>query len=130
VTGDAGALAKAERALARLGPRIGAAARVVPLMLAALSAWHAGHSQIVVVADSAEGQRELLSELARVYQPSAVVIPVTTGARQQELAKRLPFIDGMQPRDGRAAAYVCRNFACRQPVTTVADLRAELTANG
>ncbi len=40
--------AKAERMLARLGSRIGAAARAVPMMLCALSAWHAGLSQIVI----------------------------------------------------------------------------------
>jgi hypothetical protein len=130
LTGNAGALAKAERALARYGPRVGAAARVVPMLLCALSAWHAGHSQIVVVADSREAQRELLGELARIYQPFAIVIPVTTGAPQEALAGRLPFIAAMTPHDGRAAAYVCRNFACRQPVTSLEALRAELTANG
>jgi uncharacterized protein YyaL (SSP411 family) len=130
LTGEAGALAKAEHALARYGPRVGAAARVVPMMLCALSAWHARHAQIVVVGDSHEAQRELLSELARMYQPFAIVIPVTAGASQQALAGKLPFIASMTTRDGIAAAYVCRNFACRQPVTSPEALRAELAANG
>ena len=42
LTGAEGALEKVERTLARLGPRIGAAARAVPMMLCALSAWQAG----------------------------------------------------------------------------------------
>jgi uncharacterized protein YyaL (SSP411 family) len=29
--------------------------------------------------------------------------------------------------DGRAAAYVCERFACQRPVTTVDELRAQLT---
>ena len=49
LTDDAAARAKAERTLARYGPRAGRAARVIPLMLAGLSAWHAGASQIVLV---------------------------------------------------------------------------------
>jgi uncharacterized protein len=126
VTGDTAAPAKAERALARLGPRVGAAARVVPLMLAALSAWHARHSQVVVVGDSREAQRDLLSQLARVYQPFAIVIPVTTGSSQQALADRMPFIKDMTPRGGRGAASIFRGFACQQPASSVEELRAQL----
>ena len=128
LTGDSDALTKVERTLARFGPRIGAAARAVPLMLAALSAWVADHAQIVVVGASAEDRRELLGAVARSYNPFATIIPLTTGPTQQTLARRLPFITGMSLRDGRAAAYVCRNFACRQPVTTASDLRQELDA--
>lgn len=35
-------------------------------------------------------------------------------------------LDGRTPRDGAPAAYVCRQFTCRAPVTTPEDLRAEL----
>lgn len=126
VTGDEEALAKAERALARMGDRIGSAARVVPMLLCALSAWHGEHIQVVLVANARTEQRPLLAELGTVYLPSAVVIPSTAGPQQEALARRLPFIAGMTPRDGRPAAYVCRDFACRQPVTTVEDLRREL----
>jgi uncharacterized protein YyaL (SSP411 family) len=34
----------------------------------------------------------------------------------------------MQPVNGRAAAYVCRDFACRQPVTSAEALEQELRA--
>jgi uncharacterized protein YyaL (SSP411 family) len=34
----------------------------------------------------------------------------------------------MRPVAGAAAAYVCRNFSCRQPVTEADTLRQELTA--
>jgi uncharacterized protein len=126
LTGEAAALTRAEKTLARYGTRIGGAARAVPMMLAALSAWHAEHAQVVVVADSPEGQRDLLSALATMYLPVAIVVPLTTGAPQRALAKRLPFLEAMRPIDGRAAAYVCRNFTCRQPVMTGEGLRTEL----
>jgi len=38
----------------------------------------------------------------------------------------LPFVAAMEPVDGTTAAYVCRNFTCRQPVTTVDALQREL----
>src|SRR5207253_2411042 len=38
----------AERSLSRYGDTLGAAARALPMMLCALSAWHAGQTQIVI----------------------------------------------------------------------------------
>jgi uncharacterized protein YyaL (SSP411 family) len=129
LTGDADALRKVERTLARYGPRVGAAARVLPMMLATLSAWHAGHSQVVIAGDrSAEDTRALQRETARHYQPFSLTIPVAPGSRQESLARLLPYAVSMSTRDGRAAAYVCRDFACRQPVTTPEALRHELDA--
>jgi uncharacterized protein YyaL (SSP411 family) len=120
--------AKAERMLARLGPRIGAAARAAPMMLCALSAWHAGFSQIVVVGRRNEAPAlELERALATHYLPFAIHVPVTPGASQDALAARLDFIRGLTPGDG-AAAYVCQNFTCNRPVTRAEELRDLLNA--
>ena len=128
LTGAAGAHEKVERTLARLGPRIGAAGRAVPMMLAALSAWHAGMSQIVLVgARGVETTHALQSVLSRQYLPFAIQVPVEPGAKQAALAERLPFIGSMSAGTG-AAAYVCRDFSCRQPVFDPAALTDELTA--
>ena len=124
LTGDPVVRSRAERTLARYGPRIGAAGRTIPMMLCALSGWHAGYSQIVVVG-SLERAVPLRQELARHYRPFAVVVPVVPGSAQERLARQLPFVAAMTDLGG-AAAYVCRDFTCRQPVTSVADLAGEL----
>jgi uncharacterized protein YyaL (SSP411 family) len=126
LTGDDGMRTKAERTIGRYGPRVGAAGRTVPMMLCALSAWHAGLSQIVVAGD-AHAAAPLLEELARHYLPFGIVIRIAGRGSDDRLAGLLPFTAAMTPHDG-AAAYVCRNFTCRQPVTTVADLARELGA--
>jgi hypothetical protein len=65
--------------------------------------------------------------VAGVYLPFAVVVPVHPGPAQERLASRLPWIAPMTARDGRATAYVCRDFACLEPVTDPAALRRALT---
>jgi uncharacterized protein YyaL (SSP411 family) len=39
----------------------------------------------------------------------------------------VPLLDGRTPVDGRATAYVCERFACKQPVTEPEALEALLS---
>jgi len=126
LTGEADYRGKAERTLARYGRRVGAAGRVVPMMLCALSQWHAPSMQIVVVGErTAQPVLELEREIARHYLPFAVQLPVDPDAGEDALRTRLPFVNGMQAHGG-GAVYVCRDFTCRQPVSSVEGLRSEL----
>ena len=120
---------KAERTLGRFGPNIGAAARVVPMMLSALSSWHADHAQIVVVGSAGETE-PLLRTIRERYLPFAVVVPVEPGVRQGDLAKALPFVGSMRAPGDRATAYVCRAFTCREPVTDPDRLAGQLSPEG
>jgi uncharacterized protein YyaL (SSP411 family) len=116
---------KAERTLARFGPRIGAVARVVPLMLAGLSAWHGEHTQVVIVGPpDRQDTVSLRQEVARHYRPFAVDVPAAPGAAQEGLTALMPFVGPMRMRDDRATAYVCRGFVCKEPVTTADALAA------
>ena len=116
---------KAERTLGRYGARAGRAARVIPMMLAGLSTWHAAAAQIVVVG-SADETLPLRAAIARRYLPFALIVPVVPGQRQQAIAAAMPFVGAMQAIDGRATAFVCRDFTCREPVTTPEALSAQL----
>jgi uncharacterized protein YyaL (SSP411 family) len=122
LTADPGYRYKAEHTLARYGARVGAAARVVPMMLCALSTWHASPIQVVVVGGQT---RALNEEIAAHYLPFAVHVPVDPDRNQEALRNLLPFVDGMKAHGG-GAVYVCRNFTCHQPVGTAEALRGEL----
>jgi uncharacterized protein YyaL (SSP411 family) len=133
LTGDADAARKVERTLARFGARIGAAARAIPGMMGNLSAWHAGQSQIVIVGPrDREDTAALRRVVASLFLPFAVVVPIEPvkpgepGEPQARLAALLPWTQPMAMIDGRATAYVCRNFACERPVTGAEDLQALL----
>ena len=97
------------------------------MMLAALAAWHTGLSQIVVLGSSSD-TLSLRDVIASHYLPFALVIPVEPGGRQDALGRLLPSVGQMRQIDGRATAFVCRNFACQAPVTDPAALDTQLTA--
>jgi uncharacterized protein YyaL (SSP411 family) len=115
-----------ERTLRLFATRLEMAGRAVPMMAAALSTYLAGVPQIVIIEDDA-GNAGLERAVARQYLPFAITLRVPA-ERQGALAASLPFIAAMRPVDGAPAVYVCRNFACRQPVTDVDGLREELNA--
>ena len=101
--------------------------RGVPMLLAALSIYHAGLPQIVLVGDpNADDARALREALQHIYRPAATVVPVLPEHRES-LARLLPWIADMRGVNGRAAAYVCRDFTCQLPATSPAELIAQLS---
>jgi uncharacterized protein YyaL (SSP411 family) len=71
------------------------------------------------------GAEALERAVALRYLPFATLLALTP-EQQAGLAPLAPFVGPMRPVDGRAAAYMCRNFACRQPATSVAALEEAL----
>jgi uncharacterized protein YyaL (SSP411 family) len=114
------------RTLSLFGVRLSDYGRVVPMMSAALSMREAGVGQIVVVhAEDGRDSSELLDALAARYLPFAVTIPVSAG-HMRALAEVLPPLAAMAPVDGRATAYVCRDYVCLAPATSAESLVAQL----
>jgi hypothetical protein len=95
------------------------------MMLAGLSAWQAGVQQLAFVGRAGDASREALERVAAShYLPFAVIVPVEPGERQGRIAAVAPFVAVMSARNGAAAAYVCRDFACQAPVEDPEDLRS------
>jgi uncharacterized protein YyaL (SSP411 family) len=100
--------------------------RTVPMMLAALSTYHAGMPQIVIVGDRASADTQaLLDVVRRRYLPTAITMCVES-SRRHALERLLPWIATMREKDGRATAYVCRNFACETPTVNPDELDRQL----
>jgi uncharacterized protein len=111
---------RVHRTLRFFGARLEQLGRGVPMMSAALSTFLAGVQQIVIVGAEADRSR-LRTAVARRYLPFAITIDVAT-ERRERLSAITPFIAAMQPRDGAAAAFVCRNFTCEAPVGAPEEL--------
>ena len=105
---------------------VGEVARRVPRFagwtLAAAEAMNAGPVEVAVVGPS--GERDILHrEALRSSSPGAVVVAAESGSD-------IPLFEGRELVDGQPAAYVCRNFSCRRPVTDPAELAVLLASSG
>jgi len=115
-----------ERAFGMFGASASMRGRAVPMMLAALSTYHAGMPQIVVVGEPAAPDTEALMQVVhRRYLPAAVIVPISEQHRS-DLARLLPWTAPLVARRNQATAYVCRSFACQMPTSSPTELEAQL----
>ena len=127
LTGDQAMSDRARRALQAFGARLTELPRSMPWMMAALSAYHRGVLQ-VVVAGEREGAdtRSLLDTVDRAYLPFSVIARVEPGHNRDRLSQSMPLLSAMEMREGRATAYVCRDFACQMPTVEASELARQL----
>jgi uncharacterized protein len=92
--------------------------------LAVAEAMLSGPAEIAVVGPPDDGRTAALHRTALLAAPPGAVIALGNGA--QDGADAIPLLAGREAVNGGPAAYVCRQFACRMPVTDPALLRAEL----
>jgi uncharacterized protein YyaL (SSP411 family) len=121
LTADPLMTTKIERTFSAFAGRAAQMGRAVPMMLAALSTYHAGMPQLVIVGDAA-GARALVDVTRERYRPNALIIRIDP-VQREALARLLPWTEGMSMRGGQATAYLCRDFTCDAPVTSAEALR-------
>ncbi len=56
--------------------------------------------------------------------PNMSVLAADGAEGQRWLSERAPWLSAMLPKDGRATAFVCQNFDCREPVSSPSELAA------
>jgi uncharacterized protein YyaL (SSP411 family) len=126
LTGDEAMARTIERTLATFGASAAMRGRAAPMMLAALSTYHAGMPQIVLAGEpDAPDAAALHAAARRRYLPTAVFVPLAA-AHRDALARLLPWTAALRPRDNRATAYVCRKFSCLAPATSPDELDGQL----
>ncbi len=113
----------AERTLHQLSGVMARAPGAFGRLLSALELELATPTEVAIAGDLNAAQTQaLLRVVSGAYLPTVVTAVTRPGALEAGIA----LLDGRTPVDGRPAAYVCRRFACRRPVTTPEELSAEL----
>jgi uncharacterized protein YyaL (SSP411 family) len=126
LTGDGGYRSAAERAIGQVAGVVARYPTAFANWLSASDLALADVLEVAVVGDPAlPATQALLAETWRRFAPDRVL--AVSASPDDSI---VPLLHGRSPVDGRPAAYVCRGFACRRPVTDPADLRAELAGVG
>jgi uncharacterized protein YyaL (SSP411 family) len=126
ITGRAGFREAAENLFAAFGSRLSTAPMAVPQMLAACEFQLSEPRQIVIAGDrGAADTQALLRTVHARFVPNRILLLIDSEETRGALALAAPAVASMHKLEGRAAAYVCRNFACQLPVSEPATL-AEL----
>jgi hypothetical protein len=94
-------------------------------LLCALDAYLDPGHEIAIIGDpAADDTRALLAVVRRRYLPKGVLALRHPG--DEAAGATVPLLAGRGQMDGKATAYVCRDYTCRLPVTEPAALAAQI----
>ncbi|HMF83848.1 MAG TPA: thioredoxin domain-containing protein [Acidimicrobiia bacterium] len=128
LTGDARHEEPAREILRRLGAVLAEHATAFAYLLGALERLVTPPLEVAIVgppgADGANGIDALRREVFTRLLPASVAVVAAPGSGHD----LTPLLAEREPIGGKATAYVCEHYACRQPVTTPEDLREEVDA--
>jgi uncharacterized protein YyaL (SSP411 family) len=85
---------------------------------------------VIVVGSNDEGAHSMVRALQRPFLPNKVVLLKELGAGGERLAGVAAYTAPQRAMEGRATAYVCRDFACRAPTTEIREMLEALSADG
>lgn len=98
-------------------------------MTVALQAESSPAPQAVILGSSGDPIARAMAEAVwHSRTPGAAALIVTPGEQQAALARVAPLVGGMVTRAEKATAYLCFDFVCQPPVTTLEALEKELSA--
>jgi hypothetical protein len=129
LTGDTGLEEKASRLFRTFSPAVLESPSAHAMMLSALSFALGPSYEVVVAGRPGAGDAEaMLSALRPRYLPNMVLLFRPAGAEGDEISRLAGFLKDMDAKDGRATAYVCRNFRCDLPTTGPGEMLKALGA--
>ncbi len=123
LTGDDAYRQRAARVLRKLGPVVEKHPYGFARMLGALDFYLDTPREIAIIGPSSdENTQALLRAVYADYLPNRVVVR----ADAPQTASALPLLADRPMQNGLPTAYVCENFACKEPVTDPEALKRQL----
>jgi hypothetical protein len=118
LTGDTELGQSADRIFAAFSNEVNQLPSAHSQLLSALQRGVGPSLEVVIAGRPGDADTEALLHIVREsYLPQAAVLVVPPGKEGASIRRLAPYTEAHQPIDGKAAAYVCRDFACRLPTT-------------
>jgi uncharacterized protein YyaL (SSP411 family) len=119
LTGDEKYERLAVTVLRLVAPQIGRLPNAFGRVLSTIEFYLNPTKEIVILGED----KELAAEVWREFLPNKVVVL----AKDTKNADLIPLLEERKLVNGKTTAYVCENFVCQRPVTTVEDLKEQLS---
>jgi uncharacterized protein YyaL (SSP411 family) len=96
-------------------------------LLVALDFMVGPDKEIVIAGDPAlQTTRDIVTAVHKRFLPNKVVLLKPEGPEGRRVVSLCPFVEAMVPINDQPTAYVCENYACQAPTTSLDALQASL----
>jgi len=114
----------AERSIAHFGGRILESPRSAAQMLVAIESSISKHKQIIIAGAPRDPlTRAMVSEVHCRYIPNKIILLADGGEGQKYLGHYNTYLQTVRMSGGKSTAYICENFTCNLPATSILEVR-------
>jgi len=122
MTGNPGYAKRNDELIRAFSGEIGQQPMVYPVALCGLDFTFGPANEIVISGEKdSKDTRAMIDALRKEFRPNQVIL-LRTPENADALAKLAPYTETQLSINGKATAYVCRNFACKVPTNEVATM--------
>jgi hypothetical protein len=100
--------------------------QIMPQLMAVVEFFLASPEHLVIVAGKISEASHFLDEVDGNYLPSMSIVVLSEESRDHFVSK-FSFMKKMEQKEGKTAAYFCKNYTCQLPTVQPAELRRQLT---
>jgi hypothetical protein len=127
MTGNTDYRFRAERVISAMSSRLKTAPSAMPQMLVAINFFLDTPKQIVIAGTpGAIDTRDMAREVNSFFMPNSIILLADGGIDQNTLASYNEFIKTVRATDGKATAYICRNYVCNLPTNSLEIMKTIL----
>ena len=127
LTGNVELERKAEELIQSFSSEIAAYPMGYTQMLHAIDFMIGPTKEIVIAGDpKQEATKQMIRSVQQAYLPNKVILLYWDGPEKETTEKLVPFLKEMKPVDNKPTAYICQQYACQTPITSLEELQEAL----